>query len=111
MKAPRMLFIAVIAFLVAGCAGTASKEQELRPNGQPKILVTDRALAYIEKNGTGIAAMKGTSRDSDLVCEVVQLPNRDVRTFCYMREEMERRNLNHREGWRELTTPGATATN
>lgn len=111
MNSRMMVVVMAIPFVVAGCAGSVSNKPELRPDGQPKYLVTDRAYAYIEKNGKGIAALKGTTRDSDLVCEVVELPNKDIRTFCYMRDELERRNVNHQEEWRKLTTPGATATN
>lgn len=111
MKILMMLISAVLLFVAAGCAGSGPKEPEQHADGQPKILVTDRAYAYIDNHGMGIAAMKGATKDSDLVCEVVQLPNRDIRTFCYMRDEMEKRDLNHQEEWRRLTMPGARATN
>lgn len=108
----RMMLVAMaIPVMFTGCAGSVSNEPELRPDGFPKILVTDRAYAYIEKHGKGIASMKGMTQDSDLVCENVQLPNKDIRTYCYMRDEMVRRDEDHRDEWRKLTTPGATATN
>lgn len=90
--------------LLAGCAATAPQSDD-----RVKFQASDRATKLLEEQGKTLAAMRGHSRDTDLVCEKFRKTGSHITVnYCYTRAEMEQRRLQHQEQYRKTSEMGAT---
>ena len=95
------LFAALV--VSAGCASNAPKVEE---EGM-KFHVSEKARKLLEEQGKSLAAIRGYSDTTDLVCERFERTGSHITyNYCYTRAEMEARRLNHQEKMRRVSTPG-----
>lgn len=99
MRATWIVPIMFIALGTVGCAATAPTADDTI-----KFKGSDRAIALIEEQGKASAAIRGYSRETDLICERFHKTGSHITTnYCYTREERDRRQLNHEEVMRAMT--------
>lgn len=102
---------------IAGCVSPAPSPEDRalaaitsEAVGKDKILVSDKAYELVSTNGDATAAFRGTSRDSELICENIDLKGSHRKTiFCYTREERDRMNQDHSGTWLDMLRFGFRA--
>lgn len=107
MRMPATIIVSASLLVVLGCASTAPKNHDT-----VKFHVSEAAEKLIEERGETLAAMRGYSDDSPLVCERFQQTGSHIKlNACYTREEMKQRRLNHQESYRYFTRGGPCMPN
>lgn len=104
MRATVTVILAAVFAVAAGCASNAPK---VKKEGM-KFHVSEKARKLLEEQGKSLAAIRGYSDTTDLVCERFEKTGSHITyNYCYTRAEMEARRLNHQEKMRKASTPGA----
>lgn len=107
MRMPATIIVSASLLVVLGCATTATETDDT-----VKFHVSEAAEKLLEERGESLAAMRGYSRDTPLVCERFQQTGSHIKlNACYTREEMKQRRLNHQESYRYFARGGPCLPN
>lgn len=105
MRAAAYMVCGVLILGVVGCASTAPTAPD-----EQKVTVSPEAQKLIEQQGEATAAERGTSTESELICETrKKLGSHMVEQFCYTRAQADKAREAAQESLRNATRGGPRA--